>query len=351
MENRRIQLSTTSLAIDLDACMPLMREEMHVALAPDGGQPHAFYGSMRYAVGLADEQLQPVEVGGGKLLRPRLVLLSCVAAGGDLAMAIPVAAAVELLHNFTLVHDDIQDNSPQRRHHPSLWNLIGMPLAINAGDAMYASAHLVLSSLARRGRDPELVLHALEEFDQTAITLCEGQHMDISFEMREVVSTDEYLAMIERKTGALMGLSCYLGALVAGAPSEALRAYRRFGLAAGMSYQVHDDLAGVWQEESRTGKREMEDIYGRKKSFPAMRLFETASREERDRQLAIYRGSVVDEQDALWVRDLMTRLGLHEEGRSRVERFAAEALVALSESGASGAAADHLYSFAQGKPW
>ncbi|MDQ3328824.1 MAG: polyprenyl synthetase family protein, partial [Chloroflexota bacterium] len=248
-------MSISTVAIDLDACMPLVRDEMLAVLATVAGGPEGFYAAMRYAVGLADEQLRAAEQGGGKLLRPRLVVLSCVAAGGDFARAIPVAAAVELLHNFTLVHDDIQDNSPQRRHRPALWNLMGTPLAINAGDAMYASSHLVLSSLARRGGDPALVLHALEEFDQTAITLCEGQHMDISFESRAAVSSDEYLAMIERKTGALMGLSCYLGALVADTPPAVRQEYRRFGLAAGMGYQILDDLAGVWQDEAHTGKR------------------------------------------------------------------------------------------------
>ena len=344
-------MSTTSVAVEMDAYLPLVREEMRVALAPDGGMPEGFYGAMRYAVGLADEQLQPAEQGGGKLLRPRLVLLSCAAAGGDVTKAVPVAAAVELLHNFTLVHDDIQDASHQRRHRPSVWSLIGMPLALNAGDAMYACAHLVLASLARRGADASLVLHALEEFDQTAITLCEGQHLDISFESRDAVSSEEYLAMIERKTGALMGLSCYLGALVAGTPSNALGAYRQFGVAAGVAYQIHDDLAGVWLAEARTGKREMEDIYGRKKSYPAVRVFETASPDEQERLSAIYGAPVVQEQDALWVRDLMTRLGLHEEGRRRVETCAATALEALSTAGASGAAAGQLHAFAQGHAW
>ncbi len=130
-----------------------------------------------------------------------------------------------------------------------------------------------------------------------------------------------------------------------------LRAYRQFGVAAGVAYQVHDDLAGVWQAEARTGKREMEDIYGRKKSYPAVRVFETASVDERKRLAAIYGGSVVQEQDAHWVRDLMTRLGLHDEGRRRVESCAATALDALSASGATGAAAGQLHAFAQGHAW
>lgn len=332
--------------VDLEAYLARVREEMRVGLSPEGGEPDQFYAAMRYAVGLADEELRPADTGGGKLLRPRLCLLACAAAGGDPSTAVLAAAALELLHNFTLVHDDIQDGSPTRRHRPSVWTLLGVPLAINTGDAMHATSHLVLGGLARDGLDAALVLRALEEFSLTARRLCEGQHMDISYESRPSVSSAEHLAMVDRKTGALMGLSCYLGALVAGAGRGALEGYRRFGELVGTGYQIRDDLAGVWHEEASTGKRLMEDVYSRKKSYPAVRAFETASGPDAERLRTIYADGAVSEEDAHWVRDLMTRLGLHEEGRARVRECVAAGLAALDSSGASGSAAGQLRAFA-----
>ncbi|MDP9381719.1 MAG: polyprenyl synthetase family protein [Chloroflexota bacterium] len=334
-------------AVDIGALLRLVREEMRCALSPEDGEPAEFYAAMQYAVGWADEQLRPADIGGGKLFRPRLCLLSCAAAGGDSSIAVPAAAATELLHSFTLVHDDIQDGSLQRHHRPAMWRLIGMPLALNAGDAIYATSHVVLASLARRGVEHALVLQALEQFDLCARRLCEGQHLDISYERRESVSYAEYQAMIERKTGALMGFACYLGALVGGADQSVLEQYRRFGEHIGAGYQIHDDLASVWHEASSTGKRPMEDIYSRKKSYPAVRAFESATGDAAARLREIYAGTSVCDEDALWVRELMTELGLREEGRARVRQCMGAALDALSASDASGPAEAQLREFAE----
>ncbi|MEJ7653458.1 MAG: polyprenyl synthetase family protein [Chloroflexia bacterium] len=208
--------------LELDAVTDLVRR----ALSPEDGKPEEFYAVMRYAMGWTDEQLRPIESGGGKLHRPRLCMLACLAAGGG-SSALPAAAALELFHNFTLVHDDIQDDSPQRRHRPSVWSLVGVPLAINTGTA--CSSRLIGCSLARRdGFGPGARDSRARRVDRAAPRFAKG-NMDISFERRDSVSSDEYLAMIERKTGALMGLSCYLGALTAGAPRADLALYRAFG--------------------------------------------------------------------------------------------------------------------------
>jgi len=330
--------------LELDAVTDLVRR----ALSPEDGKPEEFYAVMRYAMGWTDEQLHPIESGGGKLHRPRLCMLACLAAGGELDGALPAAAALELLHNFTLVHDDIQDDSPQRRHRPSVWSLVGMPLAINTGDGMFVAAHRLLGSLVETGLDPALVIHALDEFDRAALKVCEGQHMDISFERRDSVSSDEYLAMIERKTGALMGLSCYLGALTAGAPRADLALYRAFGEGVGAAYQVRDDLMGVWQDEASTGKRAMEDLYSRKKSYPAVRAFELAAGSDAQRLRAVYSQAVVSQGDALWVRELMTGLGLREEGAAKVEEYTLAALGSLDTAGADGPGGEGLRQLARG---
>lgn len=332
----------------LERRLQLVDKEMRRALASNGAEPEEFYASMQYSMGWTDEQLRPVEGSGGKMLRPRLCLLACLAANGDASCAVPAAVALELLHNFTLVHDDIQDNSPQRRHRPSLWSLVGIPLAINSGDGMFTVAHLALAGLLRTGADPTLVVHAIEQFDRAALKVCEGQHMDISYERRDSVSSAEYLGMIERKTGALMGLSCYLGALIAGVDSSAMDLYRTFGESLGAAYQIRDDLHGVWQDEARTGKRPMEDIYKHKKSYPAVRAFELASGEDAARLRSIYAMPDISEAGALWVRDLMTRLGLHEEGQVRVREYVSVASESLDASGATGPAAANLRRLAEG---
>ena len=321
--------------------LPMVEEEMRRAVSPPNGRPPEFYASMQYAMGWLDEELRPTEAPGGKRLRPRLCLLACAASRGDPHRAVQAAAAIELLHNFTLVHDDIQDSSPQRHHRPSVWSLTGVPLAINTGDGMLIASHLLLTGLARSEVPPALVVHAVEQFDRTALRVCEGQHMDISFEARDSVSSAEYLEMIQRKTAALMGLSCYLGALVGATEVKTLEMYRTFGERLGMGYQIRDDLAGVWQEETRTGKRAMEDIYQRKKSYPVVRAFEAATGEDAVRLRSIYTAEV-SEADALWVRDLMDRLGLQAEGRARIQECARSAVEALDASGASGPAADEL---------
>lgn len=325
----------------------MVQDEIRLSLSPGEASPQNFYNSMQYAMGWSDEQFRPVTLNSAKMLRPRLCLLTCLAVGGGMHLAVPAAAAVELLHNFTLVHDDIQDNSLQRRHRPSLWSLVGIPLAINSGDGMFAASHIPLYRLLGNGLSTTAVCNALVEFDRAALLICEGQHMDISFESRERVGSNEYLRMINRKTGVLMGLSCFLGALAAGTGSERMAHARKFGEDVGIAYQIRDDLRSVWQETSDTGKHAMEDIYSRKKSYPAVRAFELAEGDDLDRLTQIYSRERVREQDALWVRDLMSSLGIQDEGNARVESCVRSALENLSEAKACGSAAQELEQMAR----
>jgi len=167
-------------------------------------EPHGFYGMMRYHLGWVDERLEPVAAARGKGLRAALLLLVNGALGGDEATALPLAAAVELLHNFSLVHDDVEDRGALRHHRPTLWALWGAPLSINAGDGLFALAHLALldSPLCRAA--PDRFIGILRQFEETTLRLCEGQHLDMTFESVNEVSVDEYLHMIAAKTAALL---------------------------------------------------------------------------------------------------------------------------------------------------
>jgi geranylgeranyl diphosphate synthase, type I len=250
--------------------IPAVEAEMRAVLTADGRQPDLFDGMLQYHMGWVDETLQPVTLNGGKRIRPLLCLLSCQAAGGDWRTAVPAAAAVELLHNFTLIHDDIQDNSPTRRGRETLWRLWGVPQAINSGDAMFAIAHLTLYRLVERGVPADRVVQAARRFDETCVLLTRGQFNDMRFETETAVSVDEYLDMIRGKTAVLLSLCAELGALIAGADAAQVDHYAAFGLELGLAFQVRDDILGIWGEESVIGKSAATDIETRKKSLPVL---------------------------------------------------------------------------------
>jgi|CXWK01.1.fsa_nt_gi geranylgeranyl diphosphate synthase type I len=252
--------------------LPAIEAEMRSVLGADGDDYHSspFYGMIHYHMGWADENLHPAQVNGGKRIRPILCLLACAAAGGDWRQAVPAAAAIEILHNFSLVHDDIQDASPTRRGRATLWTIWGQPQAINTGDAMFAMAHLAMNRLAERGASPDIVVRALRRFDETCVALTHGQYTDMSFEGRNEVDVAEYIAMITGKTAVLIALSTELGALVAGVENDRVQAFADFGLNLGLAFQVLDDVLGIWGDEVVTGKSVATDITTRKKTLPVL---------------------------------------------------------------------------------
>ncbi len=239
-----------------------------VAAPPDG--PSDLYGYLHYHLGWADESFRPFRGRTGKRLRPLLCLLTCEGCGGDWRKALPAAAAVELLHNFSLIHDDIEDRDTTRRGRPTVWAVWGVPQAINAGDALFALAHLALIRLADRGVPPETVATALRIFDRACLRLTEGQHLDIRFEDEEEVTLEAYLAMVEGKTAALFAATCELGALVAEAPPQRRDHLRRFGHHMGLAFQIQDDILGIWGDPERTGKPVGSDILSHKKTLPIL---------------------------------------------------------------------------------
>ncbi len=247
-----------------------LNEEMRSVLQSSGAQPDPFYGMIHYHMGWVDEQLQPVQVYPGKQIRPLLCLLTCQAAGGDWRQALPAAAAIEILHNFSLVHDDIEDASPTRRGRQTVWQIWGIEQAINIGDAMFALAHLAMNRLIERGVPALVVVQALRRFDETCVHLTQGQYADMDFEQRDGVSVAEYMAMIEGKTAVLVSLAAELGARIAGAEETAVTHYAQFGLELGLAFQVKDDILGIWGDETLTGKSAATDITTKKKTLPVL---------------------------------------------------------------------------------
>src|SRR5919106_172270 len=214
----------------------------------------------------------------GKRMRPLLGLLVYEALTGDHRPALPGAAAVELGHNFSLVHDDIEDADAERRHRPTLWAIWGVPLAINAGDALFALSRLALYRALDAGTVSEhRMLELMRVYDETCLALCEGQFLDISFERRTDVTVDEYIEMIGKKTAALVGASLQAGAILAtGDDPEVVEAYRRFGWDVGIAFQMADDVKGSFWTSAESGKTQAGDIRKRKKTLPLVWALEHA---------------------------------------------------------------------------
>jgi geranylgeranyl diphosphate synthase type I len=254
----------------MQAWLPPLEAEMKAVLASDEAAVQPHYGMMQYHMGWVDEHFAPSALPAGKRLRPILCLLACQTVGGEAAAALPAAAAIEILHNFSLVHDDIEDGDEARRHRATVWKLWGVPLAINVGDGMFALAFGAMQRLPRGGVAPDAVLSALDVFTRMCVALTEGQYLDMSFEQQRVVSVDEYLRMIAGKTAALVGASVAIGAYIGGAPPRQAQALQRFGQQVGLAFQIQDDVLGIWGDPSVTGKAAGNDVLRKKKSLPML---------------------------------------------------------------------------------
>jgi geranylgeranyl diphosphate synthase, type I len=228
-----------------------------------------------YHLGLADAEGRPLAPGGGagKALRPALALLSARAAGGGPERGVPPAAAVELVHNFSLLHDDIMDGDIERRHRPTAWTVYGVGAAILAGDALLTLAQDLLLET------PPYGLWAARCLSAAVQRLIAGQGADLAFERRNDVKVDECLTMAGDKTAALMACACSIGAVYVGAPASLAMSLAGFGAHMGLAFQLTDDLLGIWGAPEVTGKPVMSDLRSRKKSMPVVAAMTSGSDE------------------------------------------------------------------------
>jgi geranylgeranyl diphosphate synthase, type I len=277
-------------------------EQISVAMraafpAPENQLIHEYYAMMEYHLGWRNEELLPATADVGKLMRPQLALLACRLLGGDPAHALPLAAALQLLHDFSLIHDDIEDHSPRRRGRPTLWSIWGLEIGINVGDGMFALAHRALYRLSDAGVAPQTVLAILPRFEETILRICEGQHLDMTGEGRFDVDEARYLTMIQRKTATLVAAATGLGARLATDDPSQVAAMEAFGDALGMAFQMQDDLLDIWGDPKLTGKPFASDLLQRKMSLPMIHAYQQASAADRRVIERIYRQSEVTGDD------------------------------------------------------
>lgn len=303
-------------------------------------------GSMRciagYHFGWWDENGRPTESAAGKGIRPALALLAAEAVGGAAAEAIPAAAAVELVHNHSLVHDDVMDGDATRRHRPTAWAVFGVNAAIQAGDALLTLAFGVLG-----GSHHPSALRGIRMLNTAVLSLVDGQGMDLAFERRADVDVAECLHMTRAKTGALMAGACALGALFGGGPPEQVEHLHGFGEHLGLAFQHVDDLLGIWGHPTVTGKPAYSDLYRRKKSLPVVAALTSDTPAGRALTAYYRRDEPLSDTDVVDIAELIDMAGGRAWSQTQIDDLVALALHHLRSAHLVTRAADGLGALAR----
>ncbi|MDZ7266048.1 MAG: polyprenyl synthetase family protein [candidate division KSB1 bacterium] len=283
-------------------------------LAPErngGGhsEPVSLYDPMRYAM-----------AGNGKRIRPVLLLMTCDALGGAVEQALPAAAAVELMHNFTLVHDDIMDRDETRRGRPTVHRKWNVDVAILAGDGLVVLAYKSLLQT----RTPQLN-RICEIFTDGILEICEGQALDAEFEQDDSVTMARYEAMILKKTARLLALCTQIGAMLAGASAEQIAAFRRFAEHLGLAFQIQDDLLDITVEQATLGKDFGSDVRRHKRTFLYVHVMEKGGAAQRRALRDLFARPVISEEDILAAQHLFRSTGALAAASAAVQHHVAAA--------------------------
>ncbi len=322
--------------------LPPLEVEMRAVVQSADPRHAGLFGMLHYLLGWADASFNPYQARTGKRVRPVLCLLACETCCGDWEQALPAGAAIELMHNFTLVHDDIEDEDETRRGYPAAWTLWGKAQAINAGDALFGLANSALLRLAERGVPARAVLAAFSLFNRTELALTCGQYLDIGLENCDSVSVGDYLAMIEGKTAALVACACEIGALIAAASDTRRENLRSFGHHLGLAFQMRDDILGIWGDPRVTGKPKGADIARRKKSLPIL-----YGLEQSEEVRVLLAQETLTPADVHHATELLQDAGTREYVEQLAQEHHAQALAALEEVNLQGPAAEALHELAQ----
>jgi geranylgeranyl diphosphate synthase type I len=266
---------------------------------------------------------------GGKRLRPFIVLTVAQSLGASVDKALPFAAAVELIHNFSLIHDDIMDRDEFRRGVPTVHKLWGESFAILAGDLLFAKAFEVASDAVNMGLPPDRVVRGLHVLAQASSTLAEGQALDIMFEELEEVDVEDYMKLISKKTAALFEASAVLGAIAATDSETVISSLNLYGRSLGMAFQIRDDVLSLIGDESVTGKPKYNDLRAGKKTLPIIYALSTLEGEDLEVLKAVLGNREASQEDLEKAANLIESSGAIEYANREAEKFARQAVEAL----------------------
>lgn len=308
--------------------------------AVDALDPHLLLPTL-YHLGYTDVDGNPASLGSGKGMRSALAVLGAEAVGATAADAIPGAVAVELIHNFSLIHDDIMDGDRTRRHRPTVWDAFGIPDAIIVGDALHA---LAFNTLLPPTHDP-LMVAAGTRLAQATTAMIAGQAQDVALNQRATATLDECLAMEANKTGALLAQSVAIGATLGGGSDEQIAALEHYGQSLGLAFQAVDDLLGIWGDPEVTGKPAGHDLRERKKSMPIAVAFDQGG------SIAeIVEAAYADTPDEAAIAQLTTALhdaGIDSQVAAIAENELNQAIEALTSAPLERSATDELTALAR----
>lgn len=308
---------------------------------PENSATPELYDLLRYHMGWYDQGLKPVKGSGGKRLRPVLTLICCEAVGGNYRLALPAAAAVELLHNFSLIHDDIEDRSAMRWSRPTLWKLRNEPIAINAGDAMHVLAYLAL--FANDQAQPNYVVaKSVRLLLECCLRLTEGQHLDLDFSRMDNVRLTDYYTMISRKSAGLIGCAMQIGVLIGGGNDALADKYRQLGEHLGKAFQIRDDMLGLWGDERVTGKSTVDDLIEGKKTLPLLRALNVLPATDVNHIRMLYQRGNLGQTEATQIRALIESTDAQEFSSAESRRLFDQAMDLLDELRPAEPAGGHL---------
>jgi geranylgeranyl diphosphate synthase type I len=310
------------------------------------GQNLPLYRMMAYHMGWLDDQGETVRIDVGERIHATLCVLVCEALGGEIAKAIPAAVSLELVHNFSRIHNDIQEGTPERYHRPTVWWVWGPAQGINAGDGMHALARLSLLRQTEKGMLAELALRAVETLDTACLRLCEGQYLDLTYQERVDISQDAYFQMVDGKTAALISCAAELGALMASADEKSINAMALFGQKLGTAFQIRNDILDLWRPQN-TDAPPAGDILNKRKSLPIVYALQNASGTEKRALGDVYFKRVMEPEDIEKVIEVLDRLGAREFSQETANTLCQEAIQAIGEAGASSQGMDELSNVAR----
>jgi geranylgeranyl diphosphate synthase type I len=292
------------------------------------------YDVLRYHLGWVDEQGQQQSGTSPLTFQSAMALASCEALAGDFTKALPVAASVDLIYNFTLVHGDVQAGRAEAGDRPSIWWVWGPAQAINAGDGLHSLGRTTMMSLAQKDVPADRVLRAVRSLDMACLSLCEGQYMDLEFQDQMLVTTASYLDMIGRKAGALAACAAEAGALVTGASDEVCSNMADVGRNMGMAWQIARDIDDLWGE--RGDGMTPSNVINKKKSLPLVHTLETAEVSVKRELGAIYMKRVLEDSDIVKMIEILDSTDAKRVSQDKAQELVDQALAGLSGLSQSG---------------